>query len=120
MSTRFRIRTDLAEPNLKPAQRPRALRKPFVAPIVIIDVASERQMSLHTSELSVRGCFVPTPTPLNPGAKVRITIVHTGSKAVAFGHVIHSRAEGMGITFTKIEPSDQGVLERWMTDLRVK
>jgi hypothetical protein len=105
---------------VKPAQRHRALRKPFVAAIVITDVASERQMSSHTSDLSVHGCFVPTPTPLNPGVKVRITIVHAGAKVVAFGDVIYARAEGMGIAFTKIEPSDQAVLERWMTDLRVK
>jgi len=105
---------------VKPAQRHRALRKPFVGAIVITDVASERQMSSHTSDLSVHGCFVPTPTPLNAGVKVRITIVHAGAKVMAFGDVIYARAEGMGIAFTKIEPSDQAVLERWMTDLRVK
>ena len=102
------------------SERHRALRKPFVGAIVVTDVAWERQMSSHTSTLSVHGCFVPTPTPLNPGVKVRITIVHAGAKVVAFGHVIYSRAKGMGIAFTEIEPSDQAVLERWMTDLRVK
>lgn len=105
---------------MKSAQRHRALRKPFVGAIVITDVASERQISSHTSDLSVHGCYVPTSTPLNPGAKVRITIVHAGAKVAAFGGVIYARAEGMGIAFTKIEPSDQAVLERWMGDLRVK
>ena len=104
---------------MKPERR-RALRKPFVGAIVITDVASERQISSHTSTLSARGCFVPTPTPLNPGVKVRITIVHAGARVVCFGHVIYARARGMGIAFTKIEPSGQAVLERWMTDLRVK
>jgi hypothetical protein len=96
------------------------LRKPFVATIVITDVVSERQISAHTSDLSLHGCFVTTPTPSNPGAKVRVTIVHAGAKIVALGHVVFAHGGGMGITFTSIEPSDQAILEMWMTDLRVK
>ena len=108
------------ELTLKPARRNRALRRPFVAAVVITDMASEQQMSARTSDLSVRGCFVSIPTPLNPGAKVRVTIVHAGAKIVALGHVVSARAEGMGIVFTDIEPSDQAVLELWMSDLRIK
>ena len=103
---------------MKFVQRPRALRKPFVAAIVITDVVSERQVSTHTSNLSVRGCFVPTPTPLIPGVKVQITIVYAGAKVVASGRVVTARADGMGIAFTKIEQRDQEVLEQWISDLR--
>jgi hypothetical protein len=99
-------------------QRPRALRKPFVAAIVITDVVSERQMSTHISDLSVNGCFVPTPTPLDPGVKVQITIVYAGAKVVASGRVVSARADGMGIAFTKIEQRDHTVLEQWISDLR--
>jgi hypothetical protein len=99
--------------------RPRALRKPFVATIVITEVVSERQMSIHTSDLSVHGCFVPTLTPLNPGMKVHLKIIHAGAKVVASGRVVSARADGMGIAFTKIEQHDQSVLEQWMSDLRV-
>jgi hypothetical protein len=101
------------------AQHPRALRKPFVATILITEVESERQMSARTSDLSVHGCFVPTPTPLNSGVKVQVTIVHAGSKIVASGRVVSTRADGMGIAFTKIEQHDQSVLEQWMRNLRV-
>lgn len=103
---------------MKIAKRPRELRKPFVAAIVIIDVHSERQITARTSNLSVRGCFVPTPTPLNPGTKVQITIVHAGAKVGVSGRVASVRAEGMGIAFLKIEQHDQAVLERWISDLR--
>jgi hypothetical protein len=103
---------------LKFGPRPRELRKPFVAAIVITDVVSEQQMSTRTSNLSVHGCFVPTPTPLNPGVKVQITIVYAGAKVVAFGRVVSVRADGMGIAFTEIEQRDQSILERWMSDLR--
>lgn len=105
---------------MKPGRRNRALRKPFVAAIVITDMASERQVSARTSDLSVHGCFVTTLTPLNPEAKVRVTIIHAGAKIVALGHVVSTHAEGMGIAFTNIEPGDQAVLELWMSDLRVK
>jgi hypothetical protein len=103
---------------LKSPQRPRALRKAFVATIVITDVVSERQMSAHTSDLSVHGCFVPTPSPFDSGVKVQIIIVYAGAKVVASGRVVSARADGMGIAFTKIEQRDQAVLEQWISDLR--
>ena len=106
------------EPALKFARRPRELRKPFVAAIVITDVVSERQISAHTSNLSVHGCFVSTPTLLNLGVKVQITIVYAGAKVVASGRVASACADGMGIAFTKIEQHNQAVLERWISDLR--
>jgi hypothetical protein len=101
------------EPALKFARRPRELRTPFVAAIVITDVVSERQISAHTSNLSLHGCFVSTPTLLNLGVKVQITIVYAGAKVVA-----SACADGMGIAFTKIEQHNQAVLERWISDLR--
>ena len=100
-------------------QRPRALRKPFVAAIVITDVVSELQISTHTSDLSMHGCFVSTPTPFDPGVKVQIKVVYAGAKVVAFGRVVSVRADGMGITFTEIEQQGRAVLERWMSDLRL-
>ena len=105
---------------MKLPQRPGALRKPFVAPIVITDMISERQMSTHTSDLSVHGCSVLTPTPLNPGLQVRVAIVHAGSNVVTFGHVVSARADGMSIVFDKIEKRDQAVLEGWLSDSRVR
>ena len=103
---------------MKLGQHPRGLRKPFVAAIVITDVVSERRISAHTTNLSVHGCFVPAPTPLNLGVKVQIVIVFAGAKFVASGHVVSSRADGMGIAFSKVEQRDQTVLEQWISNLR--
>jgi hypothetical protein len=105
---------------MNPPERPRAVRKPFIAAIVITDMLSEQQISSRTSDLSVSGCFVPTPTPLNPGVKVRIAIVYAGAKVVAFGRVGSARANGMSVAFTEIEQRDQDVLEQWLSDLRVR
>ena len=105
---------------MKRPPRPRSLRKPFVASIVIADVISERQVSTHTSDLSVDGCFATTTDPFNPGVKVQIAIVHAGAKVVASGRVVSARADGMSIAFTKIEQRDEAVLEGWLSDLRVR
>ena len=103
---------------MKLTRRARALRKPFVAAIVITDLVSERQMSAHTSDLSLYGCFVPTPNPWNLEVKVRVTIVYAGTKVMASGRVVSIRAEGMSIGFNKLEERDQAALEQWMSDLR--
>src|ERR1700676_972986 len=94
--------------------RPRALRQAFQATILITDVASEKQLSTRTSNLSVSGCFVSTPTPFNKGENIRIAIVHAGVKFKGFGRVIFANAEGMGVAFTRIEPQYQAVLDQWM------
>jgi hypothetical protein len=99
-------------------QRPRTLRQAFQATILITDVATERQISTRTSDLSVNGCFVFTPIPFNKGANIRMTIVHARTIFVAFGRVIYANTEGMGIAFTRIDPHYQAVLDRWMSDLR--
>ena len=105
---------------MNPPQRPRALRKPFVAAIVITDMISEQQISSRTSDLSANGCSVLTPSPLNPEAKVRITITYANARVAAFGRVVASRADGMSIAFTKIEQRDQEVLEQWLNNLRAQ
>ena len=89
-----------------------------MATVLITDLVSERQISAHTSNLSVHGCFVPTPTPLSLGVKVQLTIIYAGAKVVASGRVASARADGMGIAFNKLEQNDQSVLDRWMSDLR--
>ena len=109
---------DLRERNLKPIQRPRALRKPFVATIVITDIVSELQITGRTSDLSIYGCFVPATNPWNLHVRVRVTIVHAGTKVTASGSVISTRAGGMSIGFNKLEERDQATLEQWMSDLR--
>jgi hypothetical protein len=94
------------------------VRERFVAAIMIIDVSSERQLSTHTSDLSLNGCFVSTATPFNKGENIRIAIVHAGAKLEALGRVVYSNAEGMGVAFTRIEEGYQAILDRWMSDLR--
>ncbi len=58
---------------------------------------------------------------LPTGTKVRIRIEHEGANLVALGKVVYSLPHsGMGVVFTKIEPNSQVILEKWITELRIR
>ena len=100
-------------------ERPRARRYLFVATIELIDTQSEAKIQERTSDLSLYGCRVETHKPFSIGAKVRIKIAHMSANFVALGRVSYATSEGgMGVAFTRIEPNDQLVLEKWVEELR--
>jgi signal transduction histidine kinase len=62
------------------------------------------------------GCFVETTNPFTAGTKVGLRISHDGVVLVAQGTVAYARSgEGMGITFTFMEPSSTALLDAWLT-----
>ena len=100
-------------------ERPRARRYPFVASIELTDLQSETQIREQTSDLSLFGSHVDTRKPLPPETKVRIEISHRSENFEALGKVTSARPNtGMGILFTRIEPHDQSVLDKWIAELR--
>lgn len=100
-------------------ERPRARRFSFVAPAELTDLQSETNIHGRTSDLSLYGCRVEAPKPFPTGTKVRIRISHRSANLVALGRVSYSKAEGeMGIVFTRIDPKDQLILEKWVEELR--
>ena len=73
----------------------------------------------RTGDISVFGCLVKTANPWPVGTKVRIRILHAGASFAAIGTVAYEKANGgMGLTFGKIEPNQQLILDRWIGDLR--
>ena len=97
----------------------RARRYSFHASVELTDLQSETQTKEQTSDLSLFGCHVATLKPLPPGTKVRIKISHRSQSLEALGRVAFVRPNtGMGIFFTKIEPHDQLVLDKWIAELR--
>jgi len=78
---------------------------------------SGKQIPARTRDLSLQGCFVTSPTRFHAGSNIRVTIVHEGSKVLAFGRVAFARAEGMGIAFTKLGPGARVNLERLMSSM---
>ena len=101
------------------SERPRARRYPFVASIEMTDVESETQLVEQTCDLSLFGCGVTTKDPLPAGVRILIRIQHAGANFAAMGKVAHAgHGTRMGVVFTKIEPHQQLVLEKWVAELR--
>jgi len=99
----------------------RATRFPFAANVEVTDIRSERLVTGRTSDLSVFGCYVRTTNPFPVGTKIRLRITHEGASFSAFGKVVYFRPNtGMGLSFSKVEPTDQTILEKWIANLRKK
>jgi hypothetical protein len=93
-----------------------ATRYNFGAIAEVIDLDQSDALVSLTRDLSLSGCFVKTTTPYPEGTRVRVRIIHSGGEFVAVGNVTANvTATGMGIAFTEIEPSDQAILERWLS-----
>src|ERR1700687_2592882 len=102
-----------------PLERHRARRYSFHANSELTDLRSETQTKEQTSDLSLFGCHVDTLKPLPPGTKIRIKISHRSESLEALGTVAFVRPNaGMGIFFTRIEPDEQLVLDKWIAQLR--
>jgi PilZ domain len=100
-------------------ERHRARRYSFNANIELTDLQTETQTKEHTSDLSLFGCHVDTLKPLPPGTKLRIKISYRSQNFDALATVVFVRQNaGMGILFTKIAPSDQLVLDKWIAERR--
>ena len=102
-----------------PLERHRARRYSFHASIELTDLQSETQTKEQTSDLSLFGCHVDTLNPLPVGTKVRIKISYRSENLDALGKVVYAQQNaGMGILFTRIEPNDQLLLDKWIAERR--
>jgi len=100
-------------------ERPRARRYSVVATVELTDLQSESSIHVRTRDLSLYGCCVEAQKPFSTGTKVRVKIGHRSASFVALGRVSYAQAEGeMGIVFTRIDPKDQLILEKWIEELR--
>jgi len=98
-----------------PLERHRARRYSIRASVELTDLESETQTKEQTTDLSLFGCRVDTLKPLPAGTKVRVKISYRTENFDALGKVVHTRQNsGMGILFTKIEPNDQLILDKWI------
>ena len=99
----------------------RASRYPFAASIELTDLQSEKLLTARTTNLSLFGCYVSTTSPFPEGTKVSLKITHISTSLNALGKAVYSKPNsGMGIAFTKIEPSGQAILEKWIASLRAE
>jgi len=98
-------------------ERRGATRYNFGAIAEVIDLDDPDELVSLTRDLSSSGCFVVTTTPFPQGTRVRVRIMRSGGDFSALGHVTSNVTHsGMGIVFTHIDPADQTLLERWLTE----
>ena len=98
--------------------RPAASRYSFVAAAELIELPSEMGMRARTTDLSVTGCYVDSMNPFSAGTQVRLRVTHHEKTFEALGTVAHFQpGMGMGIAFTRIEPDQKVLLEKWLAEL---
>jgi hypothetical protein len=99
-------------------QRRSTPRFPFSASAIVTDLDSRMCLNGRTSDIGAGGCYVDTLAPLRVGSRVRVRI-EQGSKVfeamamIAYAHT----SMGMGMRFTGVGPTDQGVLAGWLAEL---
>ncbi|PYU24187.1 MAG: hypothetical protein DMG30_09545 [Acidobacteria bacterium] len=95
-------------------ERRRATRHLFGGAVEVIHVESQKQLTSHTRDLSLYGCFVTSKAPFPKGTGVRLKITNSRANFSAVGHVAYNLPdEGMGIAFVQVEPKNQA-LEEWL------
>jgi hypothetical protein len=97
----------------------RALRHPFVAGVLVIDVQTGEELAAHTEDISACGCFIETFTPFPADTTVKVRITRGGQHMIAHGRIAYSRPKaGMGLVFMSFEPGSPAILDEWLDDLR--
>jgi hypothetical protein len=70
------------------------------------------------ADLSLSGCYVEMPIPLEPGTRVKVGIWFGQSKAWAQAQVAHrTPGSGSGLSFLEISESDRDQIRRFLASL---
>jgi hypothetical protein len=96
-----------------------AIRYPFAADAVVLDLESGSRSEGITSDISLGGCFVCTSKPVAVRTRARVTLTRKGEsvEALATVRIVKPRI-GMGLEFIDVEPSSNAILTRWLDQLR--
>ena len=87
----------------------------FAGTAEVRELGSRKEQVLITRDLGAGGCFVKTTAPLPKGSQIRLRIEHAQAEFTAIGRVTDNvTAEGMGVEFIEMEPSDRAILEKWL------
>ena len=96
-----------------------AIRHPFAADALFLEMETGTSAEGVTSDLSMGGCFVCTSKPLLVGSRLRLTLRRKDQvvEALAVVRIVKPRV-GMGLEFLDVESRHQPTLERWLEQLR--
>jgi hypothetical protein len=96
-----------------------AIRFPFAADVLLIDMESGARTDGVTSDISLGGCFICTSKPMPVGSRARVIMSRKGQvvEALATVRIVKPRI-GMGIEFIDVEAPYHEVLARWIEQVR--
>ncbi|HVS88711.1 MAG TPA: PilZ domain-containing protein [Candidatus Acidoferrum sp.] len=101
-------------------ERRRTPRYPFAASAELIEASSGTKTTIKVSELSLNGCYVESPNPMEKGAALMIKIFKEPHFFEATARVAYSQANvGMGLMFLDTKPFFIQVLQRWLLEAMV-
>lgn len=96
-----------------------AIRFPFAADVVLLDLESGVRSEGVTSDISFGGCFVCTSKPMGIKSRVRVTLTRKEQKVEALAVVRTVKPKvGMGVEFLDVEQSSYSTLERWIEQVK--
>ena len=85
---------------------------------VEVHLASGASFWGTVADLSLSGCYVEMPIPLEPGTRVKVGIWFGQSKAWAQAQVAHrTPGSGIGLSFLEISESDRDQIRRFLASL---
>jgi hypothetical protein len=95
--------------------RRRTPRYPFDASAEVVEAVSGTKTTLKITELSLNGCYVSTPNPLEMGAELVIKVFKDPHFFEAPARVVYAQAnQGMGLMFHDVKPYFAPILQRWI------
>ena len=104
--------------NVAVRDRRYAVRYPFAADAVVVELEGARQTEGVSSDLSISGVFVCTSRPLPSNTRVRVTLMRKDQKIEALGVVRTVKPRvGMGVEFIDVESPYDEMLTRLLEQL---
>ncbi len=81
----------------------------------LVEASSGAKSTLKVTELSVNGCYLEAPNPLEKGSGVLVKIYREPHYFEARATVMYANpGQGMGLTFHDVKPFFAGVLQKWL------
>lgn len=101
------------------AEKRRVVRYSLALPVKIFEPINRKVFDAQTSNVSLRGCFVLTTSPLERDTIIRLQIEKQPGIVELWARVANiSEAKGMGLAFLRTEPQQEGVLARWINEAK--
>ena len=74
-------------------------------------------MSARITELSLYGCYVQMPDPLEKGVQIFLKVYANGKYFESHATVVYQHAaQGIGVCFQNVNPHYLGVLKHWLIE----